>query len=311
MLYIYNQMSNSYTWCKLCILNSCYFTEVIKAITTTDSYFRQTVLKFRKKADKLNVVTEILSPILFHPSSDIREVAHCSLRRDKKGALTSTAVASINDACRMKIEKMFGSDGLTLEPDQTTIEGLCSNECVLHKGNFSSGQSVYCKFQSPHSLREWASGATHNSSIAALLKHEVKLLEHLQQNGFSNNIIALHVGGSKDDIQLPYYVFSCDNMDMNLSTYLVRSVNQERKVQLRERVGLAIDVLSAVNFCNKRNVLIRHICAYAFLLTRQQDKVVAKLADFSQARIVNSGANQSCTYYGRYSVGIDCYSYKA
>ncbi|KAK2160927.1 hypothetical protein NP493_1617g00001 [Ridgeia piscesae] len=278
-------------YCNLCEI--CNNEDLIKAITAKDSYFRKLIEKYRKRADRLCVVTDILSAILFHPSLLVRELASCSLRRGKDGVLTPLAADSVTDACRKKIEKVFSSKGLVLEPENTKIEGLSSNECVLLKGKFGCGGSVFCKFPSP---QKWVSGDAH-SSVAVSLKKEFELLRHLHQNpsSVSHNVIALHSTDAECDVCLPYYLFSCDEPDTNLSEYLVRCVREGRVVPLQERVGLSVDVLSAVHFCNTQNVLLRHICAHAFLLTRRGGQAMARLANFGYAHVgVNHTGKTSC-----------------
>ena len=159
---------------------------------------------------------------------------------------------------------------------------------------------MYCKFPSPpRSIQEWESVRQKlQEGMNSVIKQNIKLLKQLQEKSDCENIITLLAYARDVNIHPTYYLFSCNELDMSVSEYLVRYVNQVMEVLLPVRIGLAVDVLNAVDFCNKHNVLIRHICAHAFLLTKKRGQVVAKLANFSQACIVNIGANQ-CPYYGR------------
>ena len=279
-----------------------FFPGVIRDVTAKDCCFRQTVKRFQKSnlANKLKVVRKILSALLHHPSLNVREVANFSLRHDKKGVFSQPTLDSIADACRVKIEMQGNPHGLKLMAEPVKTGVLSNGEYILLKGKFNNKQSVYCKFPSPpRSIHEWESGENLQEGMNSLMKQDIKLLKHLQQKSDCENIITLLAYATDVNVRLTYYLFSCNELDMSVSEYLVRSVTHGNEVLLQERVGLAIDVLSAVEFCNQHNILIRHICAHAFLLTRKRRQVVAKLANFSQAQIVTEN-NCSLKYYGRW-----------
>ena len=276
---------------------SVYFPEVITAITAIDGYFKRTLLTFRKTKDKLNVVTKIVCSLLVHPSVNVCGFASCIFQTEEKsGLFEQSAGVSIADAHRLKIERHGNPLGLTLEtvPEKTGI--TVKDRCMLLKGKFrNKKKSVYCKLPSPPcSLWDWV-----EMRKGQIVKQDIRLLTHLQQQSESENIITLLAYSADVNFQPPYYLFSCNELDMSLSEYLVRCVRHEIEVPLRERIIMAIGVLNAVKYCNHYNVLIRHICAHAFLLTRTGGHVVAKLANFSRACILNADDNRTATYYGR------------
>ena len=289
---------------------------MIRAINAKDGYFRQAVEKFRKSPDKLKIVTKILSVLLLHPSPQVCEVTNRSLRRDTKGVFTQATVDNIADAYRLKIEMQGNPLGLMLEAELVDTGTLWNDKSILLRGKFNKKQCVYCKFPSPpRSIEEWKSGEMWQGGM---LKQDIKLLKHLQQSSDCENIIKLVAYSTDLNPRLMYYLFSCNEPDKSVSEYLVKCVKDSKEVPLAERVALAVDVLSAVSFCNQHNVLIRHIYAHAFLLTRhhghsrakltsiytrdpmtqQHDQVVAKLANVTHARIVTKRPDETLKYYG-------------
>ncbi|KAI0216465.1 hypothetical protein LSAT2_031513, partial [Lamellibrachia satsuma] len=114
--------------------------EVIRAITSKEGYFRKVLLKFRKPnlADKLKVVGKIVGTLLHHPSSNVSEVANCSLRRDKKGVFTQPTLDGIADTCRQKIEMQGNPLGLMLMAEPVKTGVLSNGKCILLKGKFNN-----------------------------------------------------------------------------------------------------------------------------------------------------------------------------
>ena len=193
----------------------------------------------------------------------------------------------------MKIERHCNPIGLMLEAEPTKAGALINTTCILLKGKFHNQRNVYCKYPSvPRSIERWESTEMSQEGTHDMIRDDIRLLKHLQQQSDCENIITLLAFSADANTRLTYYLFSCDALDTSVAEYLTSRVRQVVGVPLAERVGLAVDVLSAVSFCNHRNVLNRHICASAFLLTRKDGQVRAKLANFSHARIVKVGSSQ-------------------
>ena len=146
----------------------------------------------------------------------------------------------------------------------------------------------------PNDRRKWLKGQFKDMGI--------KLFMHLQQKPDGETMIMLHAYAADMNIWLTY-VFSCNEHDLSVLEKLERSVNEEIEVPLQERGGMAVDVLSAIEFCSKQKVLIQLISAQAFLLTRQPGQVTAELANFSQACVVTTvpqGTSQNLGCHGRW-----------
>ena len=280
---------------------------MIQAVTKKEGCFEKTVLKFRKMKSlpKLKAATKILSTLLLHQTVDVRQVANSILRRDKKtGEFDRPTVDSIADACRVKIERHGNPIGLMLEAEPTKAGALINTTCILLKGKFHNKRTVYCRYPSvPRSIERWESTEMPQEGTHDKIRDDIRLLKHLQQQTDCENIITLLAFSADANTRLTYYLFSCDALDTTVSEYLMSHVRRVVGVPLAQRVGLAVDVLNAVNFCNRRNILIRHLCASAFLLTWKDGQVRAKLANFSQARIVkvgpSYGSSQMLLHHGR------------
>ena len=272
---------------------------MIKAVTDENSHFRRTVLTLRKQIPKRNVVTQIVRSLLYHPSVHISDLASCSLAHDSNGNYLEIPKVCIIEASRSTIRKHGSTLGLTLEPEPVEIGGFCDkkdSKYVWLQGKLNKNQRVYCKFPRLTKVTDVKDMLQKVSGKNDMAMEEIRMLKHLQMNGDSANVIRMVAYGATENTQLPYFIFSCAKPERNVSEYIVTSVQCGDEVPLQERVGLAVDMLSAIEFCNTQDVLIRHICAHAFLLTRKRDQVVAKLANFSQA--ITKSASETLRYHG-------------